>query len=111
MRVSIERDEAIAAVDVPPLVLQPLLENAVRHGCVADGAITVTARGQGDDLVFTVRSPGAFDGPREGGLGLDLVRRRVALAWGDRGSFSIVAESTMTVATVTARGVLRAGGR
>ena len=40
-----------------------------------------------------------------------VVRRRVALAWGERGEFSIVAESTMTVATVIARGVLRADGR
>jgi len=109
MRVSIERDDDLAAVDVPPLVLQPLLENAVRHGRVSDGTITVTARSQGDDLVLTVRSPGAFDGPRAGGLGLDLVTRRVALAWGERGMFSIVAEAAMTVATVTARGVLRVG--
>ena len=58
-----------------------------------------------------MRSPGAFDGPRAGGLGLDLVTRRVALAWGERGNFSIVAEAAMTVATVTARGVLRVGGR
>lgn len=111
LAVSVDRDGPLGGVDVPPLVLQPLLENAVRHGRVADGSIRVAARASGDDLVLTVRSPGAFSGPREGGLGLDLVRRRVALAWGDRGEFSIVAEAATTVATVTARGVLRAGGR
>ncbi len=111
LAVSVVCEAPLGGVDVPPLVLQPLLENAVRHGRVGDGSIDVSARAAGDDLVLTVRSPGAFSGPREGGLGLDLVRRRVALAWGERGEFSIGAEAAMTVATVTARGVLRVGGR
>lgn len=90
--------------DVPPLLLQPLLENAVRHGHIDRGEISVTARREGDDLVIRVRSPGAFHGPREGGMGLDLVRRRVELAWGDDGRFDIIADGEATLGTVTARG-------
>lgn len=94
-------------VPVPPLLLQPLLENAVRHGRIDRGAIAVTARRDGDVLHVCVRSPGTFRGPREGGLGLDLVRRRVELAWGARGSFEIRSDGESTLATVTARGALR----
>ncbi len=104
LALTFDADPALGSVMVPPLVLQPLLENAVRHGRVGDGAIAVTARGIGDDLVLTVRSPGTFAGPRAGGLGLDLVRRRVDLAWGARGTFDIRADGAHTVAAVTARG-------
>ncbi len=92
------------AARVPPLLLQPLLENAVRHGRIEQGEIRVEVRREGDDLAVRVRSPGAFRGPRDGGMGLDLVRRRVELAWGDAGRFDIAAEGDATVGAVTARG-------
>ena len=88
---------------VPPLLLQPLLENAVRHGQIDRGEIVVTARREGDALVVRVRSPGAFRGPRDGGMGIDLVHRRVDLAWGDEGTFVIAGDGDATVGTVTAR--------
>jgi LytS/YehU family sensor histidine kinase len=103
LRVTVTAEPRCAAIEVPPLVLQPLLENAVRHGDFERGTITVDARAEGADLVMTVESPGAFDGPREGGMGLSLVRRRVELAWGARGTFTIAARAERTVATITAR--------
>lgn len=102
-------DVASDALDapVPPLLLQPLLENAVRHGQIDRGVITVRVHAEGHTLHVCVRSPGGFRGPREGGLGLELVRRRVELAWGSRGSFDITHDGDSTVASVTACGVLR----
>ena len=94
-------------VSVPPLVVQPLLENAVRHGRVELGAVTLTAAREGDDLRLEVSSPGAYVGPREGGMGLDLVRRRVALAWGDRGRFEVRNEGDRAVASTAAAGAAR----
>ena len=89
---------------MPPLLLQPLLENAVRHGRIEHGEIRVEIRREGADLALRVRSPGAFRGPREGGMGLDLVRRRVDLAWGAAGRFDIRADGDATLGEVTARG-------
>ena len=74
---------------VPPLLLQPLLENAVRHGAMGRGSICVDGGVRAHTVYLTVRSPGVFGGGREGGMGLELVRRRVELAWGEHASFTI----------------------
>jgi hypothetical protein len=67
---------------VPPLLLQPLVENAVKHG-IADrvdgGIIRIRARRTGDQLVVTVENPRDPEAPprRGQGLGLDNVRARL----------------------------------
>ncbi|MEZ4409755.1 MAG: histidine kinase [Polyangiales bacterium] len=104
LRFDVRASDDALCVDVPPLVLQPLLENAVRHGRVELGAVTLSAARDGDDLRMEVSSPGTYAGPREGGMGLDLVRRRVALAWGDRGRFEVRNEGERAVASIVARG-------
>jgi signal transduction histidine kinase len=53
---------ALAAAPVPSFVLQPLVENAIRHGLeplVAGGRIEVLARAEGAQLVLTVRDNGS----------------------------------------------------
>jgi hypothetical protein len=99
---SIDVDPALGGVLVPPLLLQPLLENAVRHGEIAKGTIVVRGvRDEGSGRVhLEVRSPGAFRGGREGGMGVELVQRRVALAWGERGRFTIGSEGEQTAARI-----------
>ena len=67
---------------VPPLLLQPLVENAVKHGVagrVEGGTIRLAARRHGDALVVEVHNPVDEDAPgRPGaGMGLENVRRRL----------------------------------
>jgi signal transduction histidine kinase len=97
---------------VPPLLLQPIVENAVRHGLeasVAGGHIGVSAATAGDRLVLTVEDDGAgFDRARVapacagagdlagGGYGLQQVRERLAASFG--------ADGAMTIATAPGRG-------
>jgi LytS/YehU family sensor histidine kinase len=92
----------LSAVRVPPLLLQPLLENALRHGEHAKGPLRVSARIEGPTLTLEVRSFGPFRGGREGGLGLELVRRRVELAYADRATFTIETEGDECVARIVA---------
>ena len=67
---------------VPPLLLQPLVENAVKHG-VADrvegGTIRIEARRRDGSLVVAVENPRDPDAPprRGAGLGLENVRARL----------------------------------
>ena len=78
----------LAAAMVPPLLLQPLVENAIKHGLepnVAGGRIDVTARLEGLRLVLRVRDTGVGlagspgDGTR---FGLAQVRARLTALYG-----------------------------
>ncbi|HET7698775.1 MAG TPA: histidine kinase [Vicinamibacterales bacterium] len=87
LQVDIESEPAADALPVPPLLLQPLVENAVTHGVahVLDGGIVrVRARRHGAGLAITVDNPCDPDRPpgRGTGLGLRNVRERLDSAYG-----------------------------
>jgi two-component system, LytTR family, sensor kinase len=93
LRVDAAADDGALAIMVPPLILQPLVENAVRHG-IADrpegGRIELRARVEGPRLVLSVVDDGCGGGAeaREG-VGLTSVRRRLAALYGGRATFNI----------------------
>jgi sensor histidine kinase YesM len=83
-----------ADVPVPSLILQPLVENAVRHGIgtlLEGGCIDIAAERQGRRALVVVTNPREADGSRRRGLGLgqDIVRRRLAASFGDRAAVTI----------------------
>jgi sensor histidine kinase YesM len=82
-----------AGVCVPPLILQPLVENAVRHGVATTlegGRVAIDARRAGSRMVVSVSNPRDRTAARRGtGFGLDLVRRRLEAAFGDRAGLTI----------------------
>jgi hypothetical protein len=88
-RLSVTTDvsEETRDVQVPPLILQPLVENAVRHGIATrleGGTIEIAARLVGPRAVVSVRNPRDEDSQRPGTrLGQSLVRRRLQVACGD----------------------------
>ncbi|HEX8903608.1 MAG TPA: histidine kinase, partial [Longimicrobiaceae bacterium] len=75
---------------VPNLILQPLVENSVKHGidrAGGHGTIELQAARSGEDLVLTVRDtgPGGDQGRREtdgNGVGLRLTRERLSELYG-----------------------------
>ncbi len=81
---------------IPPLLLQPLVENSIRHGLetkVAGGRIEVRAVRDGPDLVLTVRDTGVgLQNARDTqgtNFGLDNVRSRLATLHGPAASLSL----------------------
>src|SRR3954447_18248859 len=77
-----------ADTPVPPLLLQPLVENAVTHGVahvLEGGVVRVRTERRVASLVITVDNPTDADRPagRGTGLGLRNVRERLASAYGD----------------------------
>jgi two-component system, LytTR family, sensor histidine kinase AlgZ len=79
-------DPAVHSARVPPLVLQPLVENAVRHGiepAASGGSVTVRAQVQRGQAVVQVSNTlgGPSDGPANPGHGMALhnVRERLRL--------------------------------
>src|SRR5207253_478817 len=84
-RLRVERriDAEAAGCLVPPLLLQPLVENAIKHGVagrIEGGTVRLSARRLGDRLEIGLENPVDADArSRSGeGLGLDIVRRRLA---------------------------------
>jgi two-component system, LytTR family, sensor kinase len=89
----LEPDTMDAAV--PTLLLQPVLENAIRHGVTpmaGRGRIVIASRREDEDLLLEVRDngqglpPGGV--PREG-VGLRNVRERVTQLYGQRAQFTL----------------------
>lgn len=116
LRVKVAVPHKLLGVRVPPLVLQPIVENAVKHGIAprAEGGEVVvsshlehTAEGAGE-LVMTVRDSGAgatqleLAHGRALGVGLQNVERRLAYQYGDAASLT-VASSPGYGTTVTVR--------
>jgi hypothetical protein len=92
-RLRVRRDcpDELLASRVPPLLLQPLVENAIKHGIAAlveGGTIAITARAFAGGLVLVVENPvEPGEAPARSGanLGLENVRRRLD-AFGARGA-------------------------
>jgi signal transduction histidine kinase len=80
-------DPAVNDALVPNLVLQPLVENAIKHGVskVAQGRVEIGAWRSAEDLVLQVRDngPGAGGAQRGEGVGLRNTRERLGALYGD----------------------------
>ncbi|HET7436700.1 MAG TPA: histidine kinase [Thermoanaerobaculia bacterium] len=81
-------------VRVPSFILQPLVENALEHGVSrsGDARVTLGARRDGAQLVFTVHDdgPGLAGNMDEPGVGLANTRARLSALYGEAASLSVV---------------------
>jgi two-component system LytT family sensor kinase len=98
LQVSIQVDPASAEMQVPSMILQPLVENAIKHGLAPKlnpGLLKVSVGRIGDDLAMTVEddgvglaaSPAEYrdpNGKRSTGLGLSNTARRLRTVYGER---------------------------
>jgi LytS/YehU family sensor histidine kinase len=98
--------EAAKAAMIPILSIQPLVENAVKHGVgprLSGGRISLRAEISGGQLRVTVEDTGvgfAASQTSEGaGMGLDNVRRRLKLCYGQEGRFDIASSARGSAVT------------
>jgi len=106
LQVDIQVDEGCSTCLVPPLILQPLIENAVKHGIatlVEGGTIQVASRIRDGRLWIKVEN--GFDPeaptPRRRGLGLRNVRRRLETRFGSLANLSARVEGTHFLVEIT----------
>jgi two-component system sensor histidine kinase AlgZ len=91
-------------LQVPPLLLLPLAENAVKHGPAAGhrGEIRLRVEHEGERATVVLDNPGPYTGPRDGGAGVPTVHKRLALAYPDGlARLTLAATATGTRATLT----------
>jgi sensor histidine kinase YesM len=103
----VEMAPDVAALPLPPMLLQPLVENAIKHGLepkVAGGQVCVGARREDSLLVLTVADNGLgfrttrLDGT--GGLGLANLRARLESLYGARARMTIEDTQPGTMVTL-----------
>ncbi|MCX5752816.1 MAG: histidine kinase [Candidatus Krumholzibacteria bacterium] len=96
LKVEKELDPRALDVPVPSMLLQPLVENAVRHGIspkVGGGVVRIEAFRDGGTLRVVVRDNGSgFKESGREGIGLRNVRERLRVAYGQRASIEISSE-------------------
>jgi signal transduction histidine kinase len=114
---TVDVPEPLLGATVPPAVLQPLVENAVKHGLepkIEGGTIAVSARERDGKLQIEVADTGAgfraTHTPIGGstGLGLSGLKARLAVLHGDAASVTI-AENQPAGVRVTVRLPMRSG--
>jgi hypothetical protein len=109
LQVTIDVPDALRRVRVPPLILQPLVENAIKHGIAnsrTGGRVDIRARANGDMLTITVRNTGLATNEieiahgRRRGVGLANLDARLRHLYGEAARVTLLATPTETCAEV-----------
>ena len=116
LNLQIEVPQYLRQVELPPMMLQTLVENAIKHGLEpksGGGTVWIMARSGNGTVIVTVADDGKGFSDDGGGTGIGLrnVRERLRLTYGHAAAFAIVANfpdgvtATITVPDSTAQGV------
>jgi two-component system LytT family sensor kinase len=99
LTVSMEIDPTVSEAPIPSLILQPLVENAIKHGLapkVGDGHISISAALQGEfvrlaveDNGVGVKAPPPESPPAGSGLGLRIIADRLGTLYAGRASLDV----------------------
>jgi two-component system LytT family sensor kinase len=90
---------------IPPLMIQTLVENGIKHGIAelkGGGEISIITKVEQNSLIVQIRNSGQIkfeEKPPESGFGLSNTRKRLELIYGDEAHFSIGNENKKTVLT------------
>jgi hypothetical protein len=109
LTVDVDVDDAVLDAKVPTFILQPLVENAVKHGIerrAEGGTVTVDGRRDGDSLVLRVRNdapndPALLASASSGsGVGVRNTRARLEQLYGSEQRFTLARDGGHVVAEI-----------
>ena len=97
LQVTLTLPPELAHVRLPAFTLQPIVENAIKHGTsqmMETGKIQLTARQQDDRLVLEIEdNAGLYQSkPQSNGLGMSLVEKRLRARFGDQCAMTVSCE-------------------
>jgi len=109
LHIEITTEENARQRQIPCFLLLPLVENAVKHSyqdCEPPWNVTITAEMQDDTLHIVVANTGRLMNETEvrAGVGLDILRRRLALHYPDRHHFALSEVDGLVLATLDLKG-------
>ena len=97
LKYQIDIPDHLESTPYPPMLVQPLVENAIKHGLepkIDGGAIFIKGREKDGKLRLEIIDTGVgFTGDRESGLGLTNIRDRLFSIYGNRGQLKLEANS------------------
>jgi sensor histidine kinase YesM len=79
-------------VQVPPMMIQTLVENAIKHGVskpIKGGFVAIEAKIKNGNFVLSISNTGVLEKTDSGGFGLENTVHRLNLLFGDTASFKI----------------------
>jgi hypothetical protein len=110
LRVAWAWDASLDGLELPPLLLQPLVENAIKHGIspsVEGGDLVIHLRAEGTDVDLGVWNTGMpFRADRPGGIGIRNLVSRLDLACGSKAKFTLGPHEGGTLASIHLTGTL-----
>jgi hypothetical protein len=107
--VAIDVPRELRGIRVPPLMIQPLVENAIKHGianCRTGGRVAIESRSDGETLTISVRNSGVrvtdsdIARGRRTGVGLANLDARLRHQYGDAASLTLAASADETRAEI-----------
>ena len=105
LAIHMDIDNAAATARIPPLLLQTLTENAIKHGLSRlpqGGAVTIQIRRENANLQLTVRNTGTLSRqPSPTGIGLKNTRERLYLLYGSAAACELTGANNEVTARVT----------
>ena len=105
LSVSLEVEEQVRACPVPAMLMQELVENAVKHGIArlpGGGTVRVSGNKEGGALVLRVENTGRISAPDPNGThtGLKNARERLRLFYGEKATLDLAGVNGTVTATV-----------
>lgn len=86
VKLDIDIDMNLPDIKIPPLLFIPFVENAFKHGISyrENSFISIMLKASGDDIVFECKNskPSLKDKDNNGGVGIDNIKKRLALIYG-----------------------------
>jgi LytS/YehU family sensor histidine kinase len=106
LKVEWDWEESINHLEVIPLLLQPLVENAIKHGiapCIQGGMLRISAHRIQGELVMEVANTGAPYTPTRNprGIGLLNLESRLKSTYGDQARLQMYTQESWTIARIS----------
>lgn len=106
LKVETAIDTSVKGLLLPPLMVQTLVENAIKHGISrlpSGGVICVTVKRENDHLFIRIENTGSLNGEKKAGstgIGIANTRQRLELLYDGKASFTLNEENGMVIAEV-----------